>query len=99
MTNKKLFAALGPIAKDLRGGDLTVCSPIDGVSIAGLRVDTARPEKEGRLRPAGLPCLAHGADAAPWQIDPVPGRRAASQQKGPGPPGCLLEGKYSGRGH
>ena len=26
MTNKKLFAALGLIAKDLRGGDLTVCS-------------------------------------------------------------------------
>jgi aldehyde dehydrogenase (NAD+) len=45
MTNKKLFAALGLEAEDLRGGDLTVFSPIDGAPIASLRVDTARDLK------------------------------------------------------
>ena len=46
MTNKKLFAALGLDANDLRGGDLTVASPIDGAPIAGLRVDTGRDLKK-----------------------------------------------------
>jgi aldehyde dehydrogenase (NAD+) len=45
MTNKKLFATLGLDAKDLRGGEITVCSPIDGAPIASLRADTARDLK------------------------------------------------------
>jgi aldehyde dehydrogenase (NAD+) len=45
MTNKKLFATLGLDAKDLRGGEITVCSPIDGALIASLRADTARDLK------------------------------------------------------
>jgi aldehyde dehydrogenase (NAD+) len=45
MTNNKLFASLGLDAKALRGGNLTVCSPINGAPIASLRVDTARDLK------------------------------------------------------
>ena len=45
MPNKKLFTTLGLDARDLRGGELAVTSPINGARIASPRVDTARDLK------------------------------------------------------
>ena len=66
MTNKKLFASLGLDAKDLRGGDLVVTSPINGARIASLRVDSARDAK-AKINRAQQAFLA-------WRTVPAPRR-------------------------